>query len=460
MTDFRHLINKKRTSYGFTLTELLIASSIGVFIILMAGEVMLQQNQSKARLDQIQRLKEDWRRASSFLESEMALSSRLFSDRNELNHLNVHQDCDLEQRELRLAIDINRDTSVIFYGVRALKDLEENDKKNWMAFPSGEEANAGVLIRCGPTMKITADGDNDYSRTGAITQNVLLDGLDLRDGSGGLSVQSQSYAMSDNTNYLDSKTKQFLIHLRHPESSNRLSLGLATVSRINPVHEYPFDNSLCPIICDSETCKDSHVYVIHFKDSSQFSIPTDALDEADNILVCNLFTSSLVRTSITGSIGHDVLDGLPAHATQPFPGASLIGAEGNDRLFGTPGSDTLRGGNGDDILVGRQRQNVTPGDDLFDGGSGTNSYLPWQDLSGGTGGQGNVTIEGGSGQDIVFLPGNINDFKRSLICNSTSCTININPDTGTSGRLLLNKIEILVYKNSRLDLNTTGTGTH
>ena len=458
MTGLHHLSHKKSTSHGFTLTELLIASSMGVFMILIAGEVMHQQKQSTARLDQIQRLKEDWRRASSFLESEMALSSRLFSDRSELDHLNVHQDCDLEQQELRLAIDINRDTSVIFYGVRALKDLNDDDKNNWMAFPSPEEARAGVLIRCGPAMKITANGVNDYSRTGSIIQNVLIDGLDLRDGSGGLSVQSQSHEMSNSTSYLDFKTKQFLIHLRHPESPGNLSLGLTAVSRINPVHEYPIDNSLCPIICNSETCRDSHVYVIHFKDSSQFSIPTDALDDEDNILVCNLFNSFSIRTSITGSSGHDVLDGLPAHATHPFPGASLIGAEGNDRLFGTPGSDTLRGGNGDDVLVGRQRQNVTPGNDLFDGGSGTNSYLPWQDLSGGKGGQGDVTIEGGSGQDIVFLPGNINNFTRSPSCNSTSCTININPTTGTSGKLSLNKIEILVFKNSRLDLNTTGTG--
>lgn len=437
------------TQRGFTLVELLIASVIGVFTILMAGEVILQQNKSTAQLDQIQRLKEDWKRASSFLESEMALSSRLFSDRSELDSLNIHQDCDLKPSELRLAIDIQRDIALIFYGVRSLQDLAEYDKLNWTNSRSDDQAETGVLIRCGPAMKITASGDNDYSKTGLIHQNVLLDSLDLRDELEGFAISSQVE--------IDSKAKQFVIHTRFPESPNRLSLGLGTVSRINPVHEYPIDNSLCPIICNNQSCKDSHIYVVHFKDSNEFSIPIDALNEHDNILVCSLFTSSTMKTSITGSSGHDVLDGLPPHATAPFPGASLIGAAGHDRLFATPGSDTLRGGDGDDILVGRQRQNVNLGDDLFDGGSGTNSYLPWQDLSGGMNGQGNITIQGGTGQDIVFLPGNIDEFNTSMSCDSKNCTIQIKSTTGTTGKLVLINVEILVFKNSRLDLSSNGT---
>ena len=437
---------------GFSLVELLIAAGLGVLMILTAGEVMIQQQRSAAKLEKLQRQREDWRRASSFLESELSLSTRILSNTSDLSNTIIGQDCDLQPSELRIAIDIQRDAPLILYGVRTLSAMSEDDREEWTQYPSEEQPKRGVLIRCGPSMAITASGDSDYQTNGSISQNTLLDGLDLSEGRGGLEVIQSA----TNAGEIDVKQVRFALHLRSPGSTHTHSLGSGAMSRINPVYEYPIDDSLCPTICTEETCVDSYVYVIpltqNMLNENTYSIPEAALEEDDNVLVCSLVDGITIR----GSDGHDVLDGMSPNALTTYAGTSLVGGNGNDRLFGTPGSDTLEGGEGNDVLVGRHRFGITSGDDLLSGGAGTNTYLPWPDWESEPQTLGSTTIQGGSGQDIVFLPGSSEDFDRAggsigTSCTTSSCILTLQ-DESTTASLTLEGVEVLVFQNTRLDL--------
>ena len=442
---------------GFSLVELLIAAGLGVLMVLTAGEVMIQQQRSAAKLEQLQRQREDWRHASSFLEAELSLSTRILSNPSDLSSIIIGGNCgDLQHSELRLAIDIQRDAPLILYGVRTLSAMSEDERTNWTQYPPEEQPNRGVLIRCGPEMRITASGDSYYYCKDVECEREyppkMLDGLDLSEGLGGLEVIQNTNSLGD----VDIKQVRFALHLRSPGSTHTHSLGSGAMSRINPVYEYPVDDSLCPTICTEETCVDSYVYVIPLTPDmltqNTYTIPQEALEQDDNVLVCSLVDGVTIR----GSDGHDVLDGMSPNALTTYAGTSLVGGNGNDRLFGTPGSDTLEGGEGNDVLVGRHRFGITSGDDLLSGGAGTNTYLPWPDWESEPQTLGSTTIQGGSGQDIVFLPGSSEDFDRAggsigTSCTTSSCILTLQ-DESTTASLTLEGVEVLVFQNTRLDL--------
>ena len=65
---------------GFTLTELLIAASLGVGVAILAGDAMLSHLRSGERLEALERQRSEWSRTSNFIEAEVALSERIVSD--------------------------------------------------------------------------------------------------------------------------------------------------------------------------------------------------------------------------------------------------------------------------------------------------------------------------------------------------------------------------------------------
>jgi Ca2+-binding RTX toxin-like protein len=98
------------------------------------------------------------------------------------------------------------------------------------------------------------------------------------------------------------------------------------------------------------------------------------------------------RTAVTflgvsaGSMTADNLSGY-APLGGALPGRTLVGSEGEDRLFGFGGADVLEGGGGDDVLRGGG------GHDLLRGGLGAD------DLNGE---QGSDTLDGGAGADVLY----------------------------------------------------------
>jgi len=104
---------------------------------------------------------------------------------------------------------------------------------------------------------------------------------------------------------------------------------------------------------------------------------------------------------IYGGDGNDVLNG-------GNQADSILGDGGNDLLSGDQGSDTLNGGAGDDTHIGGDGDDVffyiDKGNDSVSGGDGDDRI----DMSSSSGGGSvrSVTIEGGSGDDVVIFGNN------------------------------------------------------
>lgn len=118
---------------------------------------------------------------------------------------------------------------------------------------------------------------------------------------------------------------------------------------------------------------------------------TDGRDEIDG-----LGGDDILR----GLGGNDVLNGGPGrdHLSGNVGADVLIGGAQDDRLYGNVGDDLLFGGSGDDLLRG------SAGDDLLYTGSG------FDRVEAGTGddtiyGRDSGVIQGGSGDDRIFLTG-------------------------------------------------------
>ncbi|MDM7959559.1 MAG: hypothetical protein QUV04_07345 [Synechococcus sp. WH 8007] len=436
----------KRLQAGFTLSELIIAAAMGVSLSIVAVDMMVSQIQANARAESLQRQREDWQRTTSFIESEIAMSSRIWDGTYSGS---IPDGCDLTNDEVRLALDLSRSLPLVIYGVRELTSAENTvDRTQWLG--EGQDgAGYGVLIRCGPNLKITADGGDDYDNSKAAIQNIILDGIDT-EANGGFYTKVHN-----------SKSASFTLSLKALANSRfsskpasfKYSLGSGSYSRVNPVATFPEEDSACARLCGvapdtgERGCKDIGAYYAVPVSTTPFTIPYEGLTEEDNITVCSL----IAQSSITGGNRNDVIDGL-----MPSPGSTptstvIIGGDGRNMLFGTPGADTLNGGAGDDVIVGRG------GGDTMIGGDGNNRYSPWPSLQDpsllGLSDTVTTTITGGSGLDVVYLRGNKNEFSMPGTCTKTGgCTITP-VNTSLKLALTLNSgIDVVVFKDARVDL--------
>ncbi len=117
----------------------------------------------------------------------------------------------------------------------------------------------------------------------------------------------------------------------------------------------------------------------------------------------------IVRCTITGTTGPDVLRGTPGPDVICGLGGDdvIYGLDGNDVIYGGPGNDIVIAGRGNDIVYGgsgSDRLEGGPGNDFLDGGSGRDVLL---------GGPGNDTlvardgdrdtVNGGPGRDRAHI---------------------------------------------------------
>jgi hypothetical protein len=444
----KRIASHHRANSGFTLTELMIAAVLGMGLAVVAGDFMLSHIKSQARRESIQRQKDDWKRASRFMESEVAMSSRIFTNAEAIA---LPANCNLEQDEIKLALELPLELPVVVYGIRKLDGNTTNvDRSQWL----GEGDNSqhyGLLIRCGPAITITNPEDGglaDYDKGSPPIQNVLLDGIDTRSSaSGGLYVKQT-----------DAKSASFSLALR-PLAKEIGSLppiyfNAGNYSRINPIAAFPQEDSLCSRACKADSdppCKDFGAsYMIPVKTEGEiFNVPYEGITENDSITVCSVVNSA----TINGGERSDVIDGLkpsPLPAAEQ-PGVVINGGDGRNFLLGTNGPDTINGGNGDDVIVGRG------GADTLNGSDGNNSYSPWPSLSDPS--LNNLlnplttTVSGGSGLDVIYLRGNREDFSGVNNCRRESiCTITPS-NTDIKISLQVNSgFEVIVFKNARIDL--------
>jgi hypothetical protein len=397
--------NRRHQAEGFTLAELLIAGLISSLLVLAAGQIMLGQLRTDERMEAAERLKSEWSRSSSFIESEAALSQQVITDASKVN---IPSSCNFQTGQFRAALDLRRDLPLVIYGV---KPSESG------SLPSH------ALWRCGPV--ITAEGRYDSSQP--IQLALLVDGLDGDAAGYGFTASSS-----------DGKSLSFSLALKGL-STRAYSQDAGVHSRVNPLYPRPGEGSLCGggmynWAVGSTTGADT------------LSVPIGALTSEDEVLMCGKGGGD----TITGSDVNDILecgDGVSSGMST----CTLYGKVGNDRLLGSNQNDTLYGDslsdspatNANDELVGRG------GNDTLLGGPGQDLYLP---------GPGNDTIGGGDGLDVAFFKGVRSDYTLSPGCSKSSCTVTDNAEatadgTRPEGSDTLTGVEILIFKDARIDLD-------
>jgi len=155
--------------------------------------------------------------------------------------------------------------------------------------------------------------------------------------------------------------------------------------------------------------------------AQNLNISLDAGDQSDSIIAAGL-TGTLSNILIDGGAGDDsiigpvagsvvIYGGIGNDIISPYTATQAYGNEGNDTIFGSSGKDTISGGAGDDYLSGGSGNNYIDGDqgvDTLVAGTGIDT------LNGGTegdwfiitlGNAGNSKINGGSGNDLLWLQG-------------------------------------------------------
>ena len=380
---------------GFTITELVVAAAIGLLTASVAGQALVSHLESSERAEAMERQRNDWARTTHFIESEIALSERLIRT---IDNIIVPSSCDIKDGEFRLAIDMRRDLPIVIYAVK-------QSTLNWLP--------ENTLWRCGPGLR------NNGSYKNSIEFERLLDGLDGTVDEGGGFISSSNTSNS-------SKYADFILALKG-HATVKYGQVTAARSRISPLYTRPTVNSLC----DASN-------MVKVKGTSgpdtDLSAENISVLRGEDILLCGYGGGD----SITGSSANDIIEAGDTGSS------TLTGAAGNDVLRGTNDADTLFGGPGNDVLVGRGGNDKLVGDlEAQDIGDDQNIYLP---------GNGNDTIQGGQGLDIIFFSGNQGEYiivgTTESPCNTESCTV----ETSEGETKSIYDSEILIFNDARLDL--------
>ena len=380
---------------GFTITELVVAAAIGLLTASVAGQALVSHLESSERAEAMERQRNDWARTTHFIESEIALSERLIGN---IDNIIIPSTCDIKESEFRIAIDMRRDLPIVIYAVKP-------SDSNWLP--------TNTLWRCGPGLK----DDGSYNNT--IEFERLLDGLDGTADEGGGFISSSNTSNS-------SKYADFILALKG-HATVKYGQVTAARSRISPLYTRPTVNSLC----DASN-------MVKVKGTSgpdtDLSAENISVLRGEDILLCGYGGGD----SITGSSANDIIEAGDTGSS------TLTGAAGNDVLRGTNDADTLFGGPGNDVLVGRGGNDKLVGDlEAQDIGDDQNIYLP---------GNGNDTIQGGQGLDIIFFSGNQGEYiivgTTESPCNTESCTV----ETSEGETKKIYDSEILIFNDARLDL--------
>ncbi|MDA9149114.1 prepilin-type N-terminal cleavage/methylation domain-containing protein [Synechococcus sp. AH-229-G18] len=325
-------IKQSKSVQGFTLVELLIATTLGTVVAVAAGELTLSSLRTGAGLENIQRLRTDWDRTSHFIESEVAMSERVVTDPSKLN-LGLC-DSNITDTEFAFGLEIKRSLPPAIYFVR---NNVQSDNLKW--------AGDSSLWRCGPDF----DANGEYNKQ--LIAQRLVDGLD----------NTCTLTVTPSTNGI-SKSLRYTLCMRGATSS-AYAQSVNTYSRVSPVNSYPDANSLCS------------KQVLTIEGLASIDGMKTQTGGGDDELICGYGGGN----TLDGSGGNDILEaGLSENGT----GAELIGNTGNDRLVGGNGNDTLDGGDGDDVLIDGD------GDDDLIGGTGDNQYRITAGTNSITGGSG------------------------------------------------------------------------
>ena len=420
----------KSEKSGFTLVELLVASSIAALLSTLTWSILIENTKGNIRSEFRRRLHEDWNQVTTLIQSEISMSDLIKSDN--ISTVSIPDDqCQLLQdsnARLKLRLHLVGTLPEIIYGTRTIGSLPESEDFQWMGDP-----DHGVLIRCGPEREISPEGKVQY-RQGTYQESIVLDNLDLSQGDGlEISPSNNSeklvkFSLSMNENM--DKNQSQTIRTKTMSSSG--------MSRINDIQHIPSETSICQTICQSKdvNCGDE-VKTLLLSDPRFYITPNEPEPVFGTKTIC---TNRSLKNGdgIEGTNGNYVIDGNPSPARSNPKGLTLEGGAGRNILLGTPANDTITGGQDHDGLIGRG------GKDKLYGLDGNDNFVPWPSAKKETV---KVTADGGDGFDRVYLNGDESSYDL-INCNSVSCKVRSNAD----GILQLSNIEMLVFKkgNKRL----------
>lgn len=434
----------KHGGKAFTLPELLIAAAIGVGVVLLTGQALVSHTQNSVRIETLQRKRDDWRRASSFIESEIAMSERVLAASSATRIPATCADYGVTANNIKLVLDVDRKLPLVLYAVvdPTADEFPDDERNQWMG--------KFVLIRCGPAIgtgavsyqaiegiNLTNQGqglDYDDYRAGSSVASILIDGL-------GTNACPDGFCVTIN----NSKSVSFVLALEGVQRNSSVirdyQLEAGNQSRVNPVAAYPESLSICDKMCSAGRCDErSNLYVTQGTSAPE---TIDLSSRSSNVIICGLGGGDTLKA---GTGLQNTIDAYKFSAS----GATIQGGSGaaprkvKNYLFGTDSNDVINGGNDIDNLVGRC------GNDQLSGGSGTNHYLPWDQ---GCSGSQDTTITGGTGTDIVYIRGSITDYNLSSSCTEpglqSDCTIT---KPGTASKISASNVEVFVFNDARLDL--------
>ncbi|HET9637740.1 MAG TPA: Ig-like domain-containing protein [Allosphingosinicella sp.] len=125
---------------------------------------------------------------------------------------------------------------------------------------------------------------------------------------------------------------------------------------------------------------------------------------------------------------------------------TLTGTNGNDLIDGGNGSDTIYGLDGDDIIFGGN------GGDILDGGAGNDQLFGENGHEHLYGGEGDDLIDGNNGFDTVYYTGNID--KYTFFASAGYLHIVHQGGAGLDGHDMVIRVERLVFADRVIDLDS------
>ena len=420
-------IQRKGWDSGFTLVELLVATSVAALLSTLTWTILIENTKGSIRSEFRRRLHEDWNQATTLIQSEISMSDLITSNPVTAESI-PDEHCQLlkhSSARLKLRMHLVGTLPEIIYGIRPIGSLPDSETYQWMGNPDD-----GVLIRCGPEREIGLDGKIQY-RQGSYHQSIILDNLDLSQGDGLETIQSTD----------SEKLVQFSLSMNEAigENGSRINrtktLNSSGLSRINDVQHIPSEKSSCQTICQTKDVACGQGVTTVLKNDLRFYYAEDELEPVFGTTTICTNRSLMLNDGIAGANGHYVIDGYPT-PTRNNPqggGVTLEGGARRNILLGTPADDTLVGGPNHDGLIGRG------GNDELYGNEGNDNIVPWVSNSAETT---TVTIDGGDGFDRVYLK----DIEANydLNCNRNSCNLRSN----SGGKLILSNVEILMFQAS------------
>ncbi len=442
------MIPKSRSSKGFTLIELLVASAIAALVSTVTWNILIRISQGDARSEFRRRQHENWKQTSALLQSEISNSESV--EGNNLSAINVPNQCPLLQHtnaRIKLRLQLRHTLPKVLYGVRNKNTL--SNENQWIG-----DSDSGVLIRCGPKMRITGNRNEVYLQ-GSYQETVVLDNLDLS--------QIDGLKISQNTNAM--KAVKFELAMGrdqtrdHSITSNPQTISSGASARIERVPHPPSDMSVCGSICLSKNTNcGGNTKTLLFSDPRFYMTPEIPNPKYITQTICTN-RDLKIGDGMEGVTANYVMDGNPTPYRQPSIGVQLVGGQRRNILLGTPSADALYGGPMHDGVIGRGGDDTLIGDcspaglcpALKDNNysenseGGYDSFLPWSDVNQETS---TVKIYGGGGFDRVYLKGAQSTYIVSSGCNSSSCTVT----TTGGGQLILEDVEQLVFKASHRNL--------